>query len=327
MERKPAIASVLCMLLSMAGSEPGYGAAGGVPRGVRLDRLFQHDGRDRPYLIHVPSSYREEQPASLVFVFHGGAGTAKKIAQFTGFDELSQRRGFIVVYPQGLNGHWNDGRKEETFRKHNESVDDVGFVVALLESLKAEYAIDPNAVFATGLSNGGMFSHRLGIEHSQHFAAIAPVIGGIPEPLADREPQQPVSVLIMNGTEDPFVPYNGGPVTVRLFPLLRRRPLADRGRVISTDAAVRFWLRHNGTAGEPKTTRLADADPSDGCHVERAEWTCAGRGVSVVLYKVVGGGHTYPGGSQYLPERVIGKTCGDLRATEVIWEFFAAHRR
>jgi len=327
MEWKPAVVSVVCMLLSMAGFKPGYGVAGDVPRGVRLGRVFPHDGRDRSCLIHVPLSYREGQPVPLVFVFHGGTGTAKMIAQFTGFDELSQRHGFIVVYPQGLNGHWNDGRKEEEFREHNESVDDVGFIIALLESLKAEFAVDPNAVFATGVSNGGMFSHRLGIEHSQQFAAIAPMIGGIPEPIADGKPQQPVSVLLMNGTEDPFVPYGGGPITVRLFPLLRRRRLPDRGRVISTDAAVQFWLRHNGIAAEPRTTKLADTDPNDGCRVERTEWSDAERRVSVVLYKIIGGGHTYPGGSQYLPERVIGRTCGDFQATEAIWAFFAAHRR
>jgi polyhydroxybutyrate depolymerase len=318
------VSLALGLLTCLSGPGCASARADDYPPGKRVERTLRHDGRDRTYLIHVPETYEDAEELPLVFVFHGGAGTARKIAQFTGFDALSSEHGFVVVYPQGLDRHWNDGRRSEV---HDSDVDDVGFIVTLLESLERELAIDGSAVFATGLSNGAMFSHRLGIEQSRHFAAIAPVIGGIPEPLADRKPERPVSVLMMNGTDDPLVPYDGGPIVVNLFPGLRRRRPRDRGRIIGTDAAVRFWLDRDRIAAEPESETLPDVDPGDGCTAEKTEWNDAERGVSVVLYKINGGGHTYPGGQQYLPQRYIGKTCRDFGATEVIWRFFDTHRR
>lgn len=323
-EQATTVSVALLARTNMAERELAQENMNAVERGLHVERTFPDRGLERSYLLHVPPSYRADQAVPLVFVFHGGMGTSRKIAKFTGFDAVSRDRGFIVVYPQGVKGHWNDGRRDEVFREQNETIDDVAFIVALLESLKAEFAIDPYAIFATGPSNGGMLSHRLAIEHPQRFAAIASVISSIPEPLADRRPERPVSVLMINGTHDPWLPYDGGPLTIRLSPMFQLR---DRGRVISTDATVRFWLTHNGITAESRTTELPDADPDDGCRTERTEWTDIERDLSVVLYKVIGGGHTYPGGLQYMPVSVIGRTSRDFHATEVIWDFFDTHRR
>ena len=203
----------------------------------------------------------------------------------------------------------------------------MGFVLALLDALEQEFAIDSNAVFATGMSNGGIFCHRLAAEASARFTAVAPVIGGMAEPVSvDFHPSSPVSVLLMNGTQDPFVPYAGGEVTPRLFPTMTglSRP-ASRGKVTSTDRAIELWLEHNGIDAKPVTSVLPDTDPADEIQVERTEWAGEGLTPCVVLYRIIGGGHTYPGGKQYLPERIIGKTCRDLRAQEEIWRFFARH--
>ena len=130
----------------------------------------------------------------------------------------------------------------------------------------------------------------------------------------------------MNGTMDPFVPYEGGEVTPTLFPRLSkmlRKP--SRGKVISTDATIEFWLRHNGIDGKGLVTTLPDLDKTDESTAKRTEWTNENTGVSVVLYTILGGGHTWPGAKQYLPVRTIGPTNQDIHASEIIWNFFAQH--
>lgn len=173
-------------------------------------------------------------------------------------------------------------------------------------------------MFATGISNGAIFSQFLGATLSTRIAAIAPVAGGIAVPL-DRKfaPEQPVSVLIMHGTEDPLVPYEGGAITL---PWGKKR-----GAIISTDAAIERWVRHNGCRAAPSIDALPDTAPDDGTRVTRIAYTGCQRGSEVVLYRIQGGGHTWPGGVQYLPKRVIGNLSQDVDATEIIWMFFKTH--
>ena len=171
--------------------------------------------------------------APVVIVFHGGGGDARQIAGFSGFSMLSEKHGFITIYPQSIDKHWNDGRHSEKFRDHDATINDVAWIEGLIGGLERKYSIDKTRVYATGISNGGMFSQRLAIELGQHFAAVASLTAQIPEPLAEAKPKRQVSVLIINGTQDPFVPYEGGEVTPQLFPRLaklRRRP--SRGKVI-----------------------------------------------------------------------------------------------
>lgn len=266
----------------------------------------------------------------MVMVFHGGGALAKRCANFTGFNDISEKHGFIAVYPQGINKHWNDGRRSEKFYEQDKKIDDVAFVAALLKNLKAEFNIDENRVYATGMSNGGIFCQRLAIEQSRRFAAVASVTAQIAQPLADSKPGESVSVLIMNGTRDPFVPYGGGEVTPVLFPGLARltkRLRPGRGRVISTDATIRFWIKHNRIKSPAFTEKLPDIVTSDDASIERKVWFDTTTGLRVVLYKINGGGHTYPGHRQYLPRRIIGTTCQDINASEAIWQFFAKHSK
>ncbi|MCD4780237.1 MAG: prolyl oligopeptidase family serine peptidase [Candidatus Omnitrophica bacterium] len=292
-------------------------------------KIIQHDRRIREYFIYTPPSYKENKSVPLLMVFHGGKGKAKKFARFTGFNNLSEKYGFIVAYPQGIDGHWNDGRQSERFKAHDKDIDDVGFVMALIENLKANFNIDQNKIFATGMSNGGIFCQRLAVEQSQHFTAIASVTAQMAESLAKRfNPQKPISVLIMNGTDDPLLPYSGGEVKDIAFfprlPRLRRKP--SRGRVLSTAATIDLWLKHNQILTHSTMKKMTDID-NDGVTVELKEWTNKRKGVSVVLYKIKSGGHTWPGGKQYLPERVIGKTCMDINASELIWDFFLSNAK
>lgn len=177
---------------------------------AEVARTLQVGGESRGYLLYVPSTWRRGRPAPLVLVFHGGGGQARGIAPHTGFSRLAEREGFIVAYPEGLNRRWNDGRA------YAATHDDVGFVRALLDTLGRELGIDPGRVYATGISNGAMFSYRLACDLPGVLAAVAPVAGAMPADLAPGcAHTEPVSVLAFQGTADPLMPYAGGGVARR----------------------------------------------------------------------------------------------------------------
>ena len=291
---------------------------------------FEHDGRERAYRIYVPSSYAKATPVPAVFCFHGGGGDAEK-GSIMGLTPIAEAEGFIAVYPEGMNRHWNDGRNSAKFAEQDSEVDDVAFVLALLDHLEKEYSLDPKRLFVTGPSNGGFFTQRMALEASDRFAAAATIIATMPDTFSDpakTKPKAKIPVLFMNGTEDPFVPYEGGPITPEFFPGLNRlrKPREHgRGSCSSTDEAVKFWITHNELSEKGVSETLENRDPSDGCSTVRTTWSGDESGLSVVLYRIEGGGHTLPGGQQYLPERVIGRTCRDIEAWETIWEFFKTH--
>jgi len=183
-----------------------------------MRKEMQAGNFNREYFVHLPSTYREHQVAPVVLVFHGGGGNAQQIAKFSGFNKISEEKGFLVLYPEAIDKHWNDGRESARFQEHDEKVNDVAWIDTLITELKTTYSVDNKRIYAVGISNGGIFSQRLAIELSQHFAAIASLTAQIAKPLAKTQPTNPISVLIMNGTKDPFVPYEGGEVTPTLFP-------------------------------------------------------------------------------------------------------------
>lgn len=160
-------------------------------------------------------------------------------------------------------------------------------------------------------------ANRLACDIPGKVAAVGIVIGLMPVNYVPQcKPAAPVSVLIMNGTEDPIVPYDGG--FVKLFKGGRAR-----GEDISTDDTFAFWLKHAGFGGKPadiKPEQLPDTDPKDETRVSVQSYK--GAQSEVVLYRVEGGGHTWPGGNQYLFQKLVGRVSHDINATQVIWDFF-----
>ena len=230
---------------------------------------------NREYFVHIPSTYRNNQAVPVVIVFHGGGGNAKQIATFSGFNKLSEKHGFLAIYPQAIDKHWNDGRESEKFREHDAKVNDVARIEELIAELKRTYSVDKKRMYATGISNGGIFSQRLAIELGQHFAAITTLTAQIAEPLAEAKSKNPMSVLIINGTKDPLVPYAGGEVTPHLFPQLGKllkKPV--RGRVISTDDTIEFWIRNNGIGSTGRVAKIPDIDKTDRSTVELDDRAC-----------------------------------------------------
>ncbi len=303
------LAGLVAAVLLASGAPPLVTAQGAF-------RTIDVAGLRRTYALRVPASLNRERPAALVFVLHGGGGTAAATERLTGFSRLADTEGFVVVFPEAVDRNWNDWRDAPGIRAQRDNVDDVGFVAAVLRRVSAELRIDPNRVYATGISNGGFMSQLLAAQLSDRFAAIAPVASGMAPRVADNfRPKEPVSVLIMNGTEDPLVPYNGGPVAL------------NRGRTIATAEIVRKWVAHNRCGEKPEVSYVPDRDPADGTRVKREIYSGCARDVTVALYTIEGGGHTWPGGQQYLPEAIIGRTSRDLDATRTIWGFFSAHPR
>jgi|GEM_PF-100307 len=277
-----------------------------------------HDGRQRSYFVHYPGNRLPAEPKALVLVLHGGGGAdAREMARRTGMNRIADREGFIVVYPMGINGQWNDGRGK-TFRRaqDNTDVDDVGFISAVIDTLGAKGQADPRRVYATGLSNGGMMTYRLGIELGNRLAAIAAVIANLPETMSGRKPARPLPVLIMNGTDDRMMPWNGGAVRV-----LGR----EYGTVLSTDRTVRYWVGAADLPLKPRTRTLEDRIQEDRCTVEVDEYREDSNPVEVVLYRINGGGHNLPGGNT--PDRplLLGRKCMDIDGMEAIWSFFKKH--
>lgn len=274
-----------------------------------------HNGLERTYRIHIPSSHDKSKPMPLVIALHGGGGTGEKMEKHTlgGFNSLSDKEGFVVVYPDGIEKHWNDGRGKVQYRAHREKIDDIGFISALIDDLVKRQNIDNKRIYVTGISNGAMLSNRLACELTGRITAIAPVAGNMPYDLAPHcSPSKPISVLMISGTKDPMMPWEGGEIS---FGRLRF------GRVLSLMETIKFWVAHNQCLPTPVITWEPDKDPQDGTRVRKEIYSHCKAGTEVVLYAIEGGGHTWPGGSQYMPERSVGKTSRDIDANEVIWSF------
>jgi polyhydroxybutyrate depolymerase len=274
-------------------------------------------GLQRTYDVHVGAGYDANKPTPLLIVLHGGGGNGQGMIKLTGFNAVADENNFIVVYPDGFEKHWNDGRAVQSYSAQTQNIDDVGFISALIDHLSGEYNIDAKRVYATGISNGAFMSNRLGCELSNKIAAIAPVAGNMPANIAPVcAPTRPISALIINGTEDPLVPWSGGYAHFGQVKL---------GEILSVEETVKIWVDNDKCPSSPIVAQLPDKDPSDGTTVSTETYKGCADGAEVVLYKVEGGGHTWPGGLQYLPRLIIGRTSRDFNASEVIWQFFSQH--
>ncbi len=274
---------------------------------------------DRTFQLKVPDADRRAEPLPLVVAFHGGMATGGAMRKLSNLDARADREGWLVAYPDSVAGHWNDGRRTTVIPEHRDEVDDVGWFARLVGYLVGTANADPDRVYATGFSNGAMFCHRIAVERPELVAAIAPVAAPMPEPLLEPGPARAMPVLLVHGTDDPIVPYGGGPV----------QGDPKRGRVVSVEETAARWRTVNRCSGEGSLTELPHRDPDDHTRVRVTRWEPEddGSGSEVVLAVVEGGGHTWPGGLQYQPQSKIGVTAGDVHASDLAVDFFRGKRR
>lgn len=282
---------------------------------------MRYDGLQRTYYLHLPPHFPSAVKLPLVLVLHGGGRTdGDEVAERTGYNKLANQEGFIAVYPNGVDAQWNDGRGKAS-RKSEKivKIDDVGFLSALIDRLIRDDKADPRRVYVMGLSNGGMMTLRMGCEVGSKLAAIAPVIANMPANMMKTcQPGSPLPVLLMNGTQDPMVPWQGGPV--RFF----RKKM---GEVVSTAETMTFWIKNNQCKSIPDVAVLPDSDSSDGSTVRVVTYRCPENGADVILYAIEGGGHNFPGSHTLDLPRILGRKNNDINGPEVIWQFFTQHAK
>ncbi len=274
-------------------------------------------GQTRTYRVHVPSKYQPGTKVAAVLVLHGLGGNAEKALAQGKWLEKSDQAGFIAV---GLDGtlkdpanrsnlltnprRWNAGELGGAAR--GSQADDIGFVNAVIDQLVQTGRVDPQRIYVTGFSNGAAMAFRVGVELSHRVAAIAPVANAmLINPTALK---QPVSLLLIWGTADPVNPFNGG--TVKRSGQQRVRPSADSawktwGKLLNCPPTPQIIYQQRGVTG----TALRPCKA----------------GSEALFYSVEGMGHTWPGGSRYLPEQVVGRSSTAIDATDLIWTFFVQH--
>ena len=226
--------------------------------------------------------------------------------------EIADRKNFILIYPNALKKSWNDGRGEVAAE-----VDDEGFVEKLLEEFKNRYKIDNKRVYATGLSNGGLFVFRLACNKKNIFAAIAPVAANMGRNLsAECRLSKTISIINIVGTDDKIIPMEGGEVK-GVFRLKKLGP------ILSSNETMNFWILKNKCIPQPKIDRVRDNDKKDETHavLERYEG-CEG-GAEIHRWVIGDGGHTWPSG--FPKGKLNGKVSQEIKASEEIWDFFSKH--
>lgn len=306
----------------------GGGSGAYADTGVLTRHTLQHDDRVREYLLYDPrAGAAKAGKRPLVIVLHGGGGTAARFAEAkndsTSFNRQADAADFLAVYPQGVDKNWNDGRNVAHISAHAAGVDDVGFISRLIDQMIETQQVDPARVYVTGPSNGGFMSNRLACDLSAKIAAVGIVIATMQENVLPKcKPSHPVSVLIMNGTADPLVPFDGGSVRG-----IGKRS-KSRGEILSTADTFDFWLAQAGYAGKGAdlpAVALPDTEPDDKTRVYLQQYK--GDVAEVRLYTVKGGGHTWPGARDTVLRMVVGPTSHDINATELIWNFFKDKKR
>lgn len=260
---------------------------------------------ERSFLSYVPAK-PHDHPA-LVIMLHGSGLDGKRFREWTAysFDQLADKHGFLVAYPDGYKGNWNDCRINAPFEAKQLNIDDMGFLHALIAYYEQQYNVDPKKVFVFGYSNGGQMAFRLGMETPEKVAGIAAVCASLPDAATCSCTMQGVTppVLLVNGTADKIIPYNGG--EVKLF-------FKKVGTAITAPATAEHFANRNG-ATEERSANTSTA-------LSQRTWKKEGR-TFVQLISIPDGGHTIPQPRFRFP-RLLGTTSSAYDSPSEACHFF-----
>ncbi|WP_177189835.1 extracellular catalytic domain type 1 short-chain-length polyhydroxyalkanoate depolymerase [Hymenobacter actinosclerus] len=269
-----------------------------------LTGSIRFGGAVRDYRLYVPKAYDGTRPVPLLLNLHGFGSNAAEQEQYGDFRAIADTANFLIVHPNGTVGptgqrFWN------TFLPYAAGgPDDVGFLSALIDSISAKYRVNPQRLYSTGMSNGGFMSYELACRLNSRMAAIASVTGSmITSHLADCAPTRPVPVLEIHGTADGTVPYEGN------------------GTFVPIPELVAAWARRNGCNPTTIITPVPNTNTTDGSTAERQVFGGGRNGSVVEHYRIIGGGHTWPGAPVN-----IGVTNRDINASQVVWQFLRRYQ-
>lgn len=262
---------------------------------------FVHGGITRTYSFYVPASYNPSRPAPLVFNLHGLGKDGADQAENRDFRPIADTAGFIVVHPDGSiqpliqQRFWNYGSVAGS------TVDDVGFIERIIDTISAHYTINQKRIYSAGMSNGGFMSYYLACQ-SNRFAAVGSVTGSMSADMYEScNPSHPTPTIHIHGTSDPLNPYNGSSTSK------------------SIQAVTQFWVNQNGCTATPVVTRVPNSNTADNVTADRFVYSGGVNGHTVEHWRVNGGGHTWPGIKIFT---LLGRTCMDFNAGLEMWRFF-----
>ena len=287
-------------------------------------------GIERHYLEYRPTGLQSGAP--LVILLHGGMqGMGKVFRPRRKHNRywmmLADQEEFLLLTPNGTNPdtgdtatdrqHWNDLR--DAAKVGNADIDDVGFIAALIDQAAEKHSINRHRVYVTGASNGGMMTYRLLIERPDLFAAGVAFIANLPKTPV-KGAAMPTPIMIVNGTEDRLVPYDGGMIA------------RQRGLVRSTADTITYWVGVNGAdPAAMQETILPDLNPDDGCRLIRTVYPAPLDGEPVVVLTMQGGGHKIPSASMPRksgkPHAIVGRRCHDAEGADLAWSFLSRYSR
>ncbi|MEL6987425.1 MAG: T9SS type A sorting domain-containing protein [Bacteroidota bacterium] len=264
-----------------------------------IDKTLTVEGNVRSYKVYLPINYDTNNELPLLFNFHGGGGNINDQIAISDMRSMADIAQFILVYPQAFPDP-NDGGSTNWTHKDPATIDDIHFVSAMIDSIANEYSIDQSRVYACGYSNGGEFTFELACRLTDRIAAIGVVARSMfIETFNNCNPNHPTAVVTIHGTEDEYDGIIFGGFTW----------------YVSLDDVNEYWSVYNQTSSEPVITNIMDSDPSDGSTVELQKWNNGEGCVSVEHYKVIGGGHDWPGS--------FGNN--DIDSDLILWNFMSRY--
>jgi polyhydroxybutyrate depolymerase len=267
------------------------------------------DGIAREFIVYVPQLSNAADKLPVVISLHGRLGTGERTMNSADFRPIADKEKFIIVCPDGIDRSWNDGRETPA---HKKGINDVKFIDQLITYIVNAYHADERRVYVTGMSNGGFMTSRLACELSNRIAAIA-VVGASMDKNMDYHPVKSLPVMYIQGTKDPLVPYNGGAMK------------GAGGDIYSHTDVLKLWAAAGKCQDNLEYTNMPD-NANDGTSIKKEQYSNATTGLRVIGYTVINGGHTWPGGTQYLPKFIVGTVSHNLNACEAIWAFFKDYK-
>lgn len=276
-----------------------------------------HQSYQRKFMVHFPPNFEMTTQRALVLNLHGGSGNMVNAQGFSMLNPVSDQNNFIVAWPQGYGiappgFSWADGRNTSADQA---GIDDVGFIDKLIDTLINRYNVDTNRIYICGFSNGGFMVQRIACQLPDRFAAMASLGSSMDTVLHQNcNPTKQVPMAFFNGTTDPAMPYGGGPMqNPQVIP------------VVPVDTTVQFWVKHNNCQTANPLYSLPDTFTSDNSTAELYTFTNCDCNADVTFYKLINGGHTWPGVYVASQASVLGNTNRDINASVELWNFFNAH--